>query len=218
MNTRPVWIIGGLPPNFNIFGSMKGVSSLKILETRKLTDLPHLNLFRARYEDRHGNSKGWIFASRQDPPRLVSGKWDLPDAVVIVPYHLTHRKLVIIEEFRVPLGTYQYGFPAGLVDAGETIEATCRRELLEETGLALRRIVRQSPPVLSSSGITDESISMVFVECDGTPSNKANEGSEDIQAVFVGQQQARTICAETDRRMDVKTWIVLSAYAQFGAI
>jgi len=191
---------------------------LNILKTRKLTNLPHLNLFRTRYEDRRGEPKGWIFASRQDPPRLVSGKWDLPDAVVIVPYHLTQRKLVIIEEFRVALGGYQYGFPAGLVDAGETIEATCRRELLEETGLTLRRILRQSPPVLSSSGITDESVSMVFVECEGTPSNKANEGSEDIQTLFVGQQRARGICLETNRRMDVKTWIVLSSFAQFGVI
>jgi len=218
MDTRSSQVIGGRPPNFNRTGRMKGAAPLNILETRKLTDLPHLNLFRARYEDRRGDSKGWIFASRQDPPRLVSGKWSLPDAVVIVPYHLTHRKLVIIEEFRVPLGGYQYGFPAGLVDDGETIEATCRRELREETGLALCRVLRQSPPVLSSSGITDESVSMVFVECDGTPSNKANESSEDIQTVLVGQQKARTICTETDRRMDVKTWIVLSAYAQFGAI
>lgn len=197
---------------------MEGARRLNILETRKLTDLPHLNLFRAHYEDRHGDPKAWIFASRQDPPRLVSEEWDIPDAVVIVPYHLDRRQLVIIEEFRVAIGGYQYGFPAGLVDAGETIEATCRRELLEETGLGLRRILRQSPPVLSSSGITDETVAMVFVECDGTPSNQANEGSEDIRTLFIDRQQARAICARADRRMDVKTWIVLSVYVQFGVI
>jgi len=191
---------------------------LNILDTRKLTDLPHLNLFRAQYEDRHGDPKAWIFVSRQDPPRLISAEWNIPDAVVIVPYHVAQHKLVIIEEFRVAIGGYQYGFPAGLVDPGETIEATCRRELLEETGLSLRCILRQSPPVLSSSGITDESIAMVFVECDGTPSNHANEGSEDIRTMFVERQQAQAICAGTDRRMDVKTWIVLSIYAQFGVI
>jgi ADP-ribose pyrophosphatase len=188
------------------------------METRKLTELPHLNLFRVHYEDRRGDSKAWIFASRQDPPRLVSEEWDTPDAVVIVPYHAARQKLVIIEEFRVAIGGYQYGFPAGLVDDGETIETTCRRELAEETGLTLGRILRQSPPVLSSSGITDESVAMVFVDCDGTPSNKGNEGSEDIRTLFVGRQQAQAICAAADRRMDVKTWIVLSAYAQFGVV
>ena len=158
------------------------------------------------------------YASRQDPPRLVSGAWDVPDAVVIVPFHRDRRQLVIIEEFRVALGGYQYGFPAGLVDAGATIAATCRRELYEETGLNLCRILRQSPPVLSSSGITDETVAMVFVECDGTPSDEANESSEDIRSVFVGRQEAQTICLDTERRMDVKTWIVLSSYAQFGVI
>ena len=181
----------------------KGVQRLNVLRTRKLTELPHLNLYRAHYEDRHGAPKTWIFASRQDPPRLVSGAWEVPDAVVIVPFHRDRRQLVIIEEFRVALGGYQYGFPAGLV---------------EETGLILCRILRQSPPVRSSSVITDETVAMVFVECDGTPSDEANESSEDIRAVFVGRRSAQAICMDTERRMDVKTWIVLSSYAQFGVI
>ena len=123
-----------------------------------------------------------------------------------------------IEEFRVTLGGYQYGFPAGLVDAGETVAATCNRELQEETGLSLQRVLRQSPPVYSSSGMTDEAVSMVFVECDGRPSNAANESSEDITTVFVDPPEAEILCSATDHRMDVKTWIVLSAFARFGTI
>jgi ADP-ribose diphosphatase len=191
---------------------------VNILRTRKLTDLPHLNLYRTHYEDRNGDPRAWVFASRQDPPRLMSGQWDIPDAVVIVPYHISRHKLVIIEEFRVVLGGYQYGFPAGLMDAGETVVETCGRELFEETGLSVHRILRQSPPVYSSSGITDESVSMVFVECDGTPSNAANESSEDIRTLFVGKEEAQALCAATDRRMDVKTWVVLSTFAQSGML
>ena len=191
---------------------------MNILRTHKLTDLPHLNLYRTHYEDRNGDPKAWVFASRQDPPRLMSGQWETPDAVVIVPYHVSRHKLVIIEEFRVVLGGYQYGFPAGLMDAGETVVETCRRELFEETGLSVHRILRQSPPVYSSSGITDEAVSMVFVECDGTPSNAANESSEDIRTLFVGKDEAQALCADTDRRMDVKTWVVLSTFAQSGTL
>lgn len=191
---------------------------MNILRTHKLTDLPHLNLYRTHYEDRNGDPKAWVFASRQDPPRLMSGQWETPDAVVIVPYHVSRHQLVIIEEFRVVLGGYQYGFPAGLMDAGETVVETCRRELFEETGLSVQRILRQSPPVYSSSGITDEAVSMVFVECDGTPSNAANESSEDIRTLFVGKDEAHALCADTDRRMDVKTWVVLSTFAQSGTL
>ena len=197
---------------------MEGWLPVNILRTHKLTDLPHLNLYRTHYEDRNGDPKAWVFTSRQDPPRLVSGQWDGPDAVVIVPYHVSCQKLVVIEEFRVVLGGYQYGFPAGLMDPGETIAATCGRELLEETGLSVSRILRQSPPVYSSSGITDEAVSMVFVECDGTPSNAANESSEDIRTLFVGPAEAQALCAATDRRMDVKTWVVLWCFAQSGTL
>ena len=191
---------------------------MHILNTRKLTDLPFLNLYGIRYEDRRGTAKDWVFASRQDPPRIESGQWQTPDAVIVVPYHVDRRKLVIIEEFRVVLGGYQYGFPAGLVDAGETVAATCDRELREETGLALRRILRQSPPVYSSSGMTDEAVTMVFVECDGTPSNAANESSEDIRAVLVDPAEAEKLCTAAEHLMDVKTWIVLSTFARFGSI
>ena len=191
---------------------------MNILGTQKLTDYPHLNLFRTRYEDRHGEARTCIFASRRDPSRLMSNQWEKPDAVVIVPFHTSREMMVIIKEYRVVLGDYQYGFPAGLMDPGESVADTCRRELFEETGLTLGRVRRQSPPVYSSSGITDESVSMVYVECDGTPSRAANESSEDIQTVFVGPQEAAALCANHDLRMDVKTWVVLSAFAQSGRI
>lgn len=191
---------------------------MNILQTEKVTNVPHLNLYRTHYEDRNGDPKSWVFASRQDPPRLMSDQWETPDAVVIVPYHVSRQQLVIIEEFRVVLGGYQYGFPAGLMDSGENIVETCGRELFEETGLTVRRVLRQSPPVYSSSGMTDEAVAMVFVECDGTPSNAANESSEDIRTVFVGPADAQALCAGTDGRMDVKTWLVLSSFAQSGRI
>lgn len=191
---------------------------MHILDTRKLTDRPFLNLYGIHYEDRRGKAKDWIFASRQDPPRIESGQWENPDAVVIVAYHVDRRKLVIIEEFRVVLGGYQYGFPAGLVDDGETVAATCGRELKEETGLTLQRILRRSPPVYSSPGMTDEAVTMVFVECDGTPSSAANESSEDIRTVLVDPVEAETLCTAAEQRMDVKTWLVLSMFARFGRI
>lgn len=213
-------VIGITPRYLKIFllSEMGGETLLRIFETQKLTDLPYLNLYSTHYEDQRGNPKDWVFVSRQEPPRIEAGQWDIPDAVVIVPYHVRHRKLVVIEEFRVALGGYQYGFPAGLVDDGETVAATCERELREETGLALQGILRQSPPVYSSSGLSDEAVSMVFVECDGTPSNHANESSEDIRTLFVDPTQAGRLCMASDHRMDVKAWIVLSSFARFGAL
>ncbi|MBW2564331.1 MAG: NUDIX hydrolase, partial [Deltaproteobacteria bacterium] len=167
---------------------------MKIQNVEKITNCRHLNLYKISYINQNGIEKLWHIASRSDKPKCLTGKFDMPDAVVIVPFHKKKDKLVIIKEFRVPLGDYQYGFPAGLVDEGETVQQTCIRELKEETGLNLTHIKKISPPVYSSSGMTDESVSMVYAECDGTPSNKGNEASEDITTIFVSPSKASELC------------------------
>ena len=187
---------------------------MKIKNVEKITDCRHLNLYEISYRNQNGIEKSWHIASRADKPKCVTGQFDMPDAVVIVPFHNENDKLVIIKEFRVPLGGYQYGFPAGLVDEGETIEQTCLRELKEETGLNVTYIKKISPPVYSSSGMTDESVSMVYVECDGTPSNKGNEDSEDITTIFVSPPEASELCEDSKIKLDVKTWLVLFSFAE----
>lgn len=44
-------------------------------------------------------------------------------------------RIPVVRQYRPAIGTYTLELPAGLVDAGEDPEATCRRELREETGL-----------------------------------------------------------------------------------
>ncbi len=191
---------------------------MKIQNVEKITDCRHLNLYEISYINKNDIEKSWHIASRSDKPKCLTGKFDMPDAVVIVPFHKKKDKLVIIKEYRVPLGDYQYGFPAGLVDEGETIEQTCLRELKEETGLNVTRIHKISPPVYSSSGMTDESVSMVYVECDGTPSNKGNEDSEDITTIFISPPEASELCNDSKIKLDVKTWLVLNSFAESGRI
>ena len=191
---------------------------MKIQNVEKITDCRYLNLYEISYINQNGIKKLWQIASRADKPKCETGQFDMPDAVVIVPFHKKKDKLVIIKEFRVPLGDYQYGFPAGLVDEGETIQQTCIRELKEETGLNVTRIKKISPPVYSSSGMTDESVSMVYVECDGTPSNEGNEGSEDITTIFISPSKASELCKDSKIKLDVKTWLVLSSFAENGRI
>ncbi len=191
---------------------------MKIEFVKKITDYLHLNMFEITYSDTKGREKIWSFASRNDPPKCVSGHFETPDAVVIVPYHTDKKQLVIIKEFRVPLGDYQYGFPAGLVDAGETIDTSVIRELKEETGLVMTQINRLSPPIYSSSGMTDESIVMAYVDCSGEVSNEGNTSSEDIETIFVSPDEARELCCNSQIKCDVKTWLVLSIYGETGRV
>ncbi len=189
---------------------------MQIHDIRKLTDMRHLNLFTIQYQDKTGTDKTWTYASRSGPADVRETVPDRPDAVVVVPYHVKARKLVIIREFRVILGGYQYGFPAGLLDPGETVVQAGKRELFEETGLGLTRVVTQSPAVYSSSGMTDESVSLVYAECEGTPSSAHTEDSEDIQTLLVSRREAGRLLESPDIRFDVKTWIVLRQFADHG--
>jgi ADP-ribose pyrophosphatase len=183
---------------------------MKICKKTTITDHGHLNLVSVDYQDRNGTAKKWIYATRGNSKR--------PDAVVVVPFHSARKKLVLIREFRVPLEGFQYGFPAGLVDPGEDVETAGKRELFEETGLRATRVLGQSPPVYSSSGMTDENISLVFVECDGLPSNDHNEASEEIEVLMLSVEEADSLLSRADCMFDVKTWIVLERFASTGCV
>jgi ADP-ribose pyrophosphatase len=191
---------------------------MKIKISQKLTDLKWLNMFNIEYIDNDGKNRIWQVASRKKKPKCLTGDYSRPDAVVIVPYHSSQKKIVITKEYRVPLADYEYGFPAGLVDAGETVHQAARRELAEETGLELTRILKESPQIYSSAGMTDESVTMVYVECEGEPSKAQNEGTEDIEVLFVSPGEASRLCARDSCKFDAKAWLVLSNYAASGHI
>lgn len=191
---------------------------MKINKVKKITDCKYLNLFSISYNDRINSEKEWIFASRSKKLNPLENKVTTPDAVVIIPLYAPGDKLVIIKEFRVALAGYQYGFPAGLVDRGETIEQAGKRELFEETGLTLTKVLKKSPAIFSSSGMTDESVSLLFVECEGRPTKLFNEPSEDIETLMLSKEQAAEILCGNKIKFDVKSWIVLNAFATYGGI
>lgn len=192
---------------------------MKLSDSLSLFNDRHLSVYQLRYTNREGRQASWILASRENAgPKCMTGRLDSADAVVIVPYHRERRQLVIIREFRVALGGFQYGFPAGLVDPGETVRQAVERELAEETGLTVLTHLRQSPVVFTSSGITDESVVMAYVECGGTPSDAVNSPSEVIETHFVNPGDADRLCRDDRILMDVKTWLVLTGFALNGCI
>ncbi|MGD8961074.1 MAG: NUDIX hydrolase [Desulfobacterales bacterium] len=187
---------------------------VKIKGSSKLAAGRWLNLFDVNYTARTGEKKSWQVVTRQKEPKCVSGDYRRPDAVVIVPFHAEENKMVILREYRVPLNDYEYGFPAGLVDPGESVEQATRRELTEETGLTVRRFIKISPPIYSSAGMTDESVSMVYVDCEGAPSNRKNTASELIEILLVSPAEAQDLLKDTTLKFDAKAWLVISRFAE----
>ena len=191
---------------------------MDIKKSHKLTRQKWLNLFDIEFRDKNGRNKSWQMASRQNEPKCMTGNFSIPDAVVIAPFHVDRKKIVLTREYRVPLGGFEYGFPAGLVDDGESIAEAARRELKEETGLEVTRILKSSQPVYSSAGMTDESVAMVFVECTGRPSNEANTDSEEIEIMLASQAEVAVLIEDPEIKFDAKAWLVLSRFAESGRL
>lgn len=190
-----------------------------LLETlRRVANLTWLKLFEVEYEHPAGARGKWQFASRKAEP-VLDGSPLVPEAVFIVPLLKTPlgNRLVMTREFRVPLGDYECSFPAGLCDAGESIATTARRELAEETGLALTRIRELSPPVVSTAGMSDESAVIAFVECEGVPHTANAEHSEDIQILIVDFEQMRAL-PQTGAKFSAKAWLVLLMFEAVGRL
>ena len=189
---------------------------MKIIDSTVVTKVEFVTLFSVSYLDRKGGLKRWHMVSRGEQPKCITGENQRPDAAIIVPYHRREDKLVVIREFRVPVGGYQYGFPAGLLDPGEDIAVAAGRELKEETGLDLVRIYRHSPAIFSSAGITDEAISMVFAEVDGSPSISRNQDSEDIEIFLMGREEVKGLLRRSDIVFGARAWMAMDAYARMG--
>jgi ADP-ribose pyrophosphatase len=187
---------------------------IEIKESKKLTDEKWLNLFNVEYVAKTGDVKSWQLVTRQKEPKCVTGRYERPDAVVIVPFHRVKGKMVITREYRVPLNDYEYGFPAGLIDADESVEQATRRELREETGLTVSRFIKMSPPIYSSAGMTDESVVMVYVECEGKPTNSANTEFELIEVLLITPAEAFRMSSDPTLKFDAKAWFEISQFAE----
>jgi ADP-ribose pyrophosphatase len=66
--------------------------------------------------------------------------FEIHDAVAVVPV-LADGSIVMLWQFRHPLGRTHWEVPAGRVDEGESAADAARRELLEETGYRARELV-----------------------------------------------------------------------------
>ena len=102
------------------------------------------------------------------------------------------------------------------MDEGETIEEAVRRELFEETGLGLVRIIRQSPTIFSSAGVTDEAVKIVFVEADGKLSHLNHQGSEDIACFLFDRENLKSLLEENKDYFGARSWPILDNFARHG--
>lgn len=131
---------------------------MKIVNLEKLTNSQFLNMFKLTYEEK-GKNYNYYFVSRRDGKNLSINNPNFVhiDAVEILPYFVENKKIkvVLIKEFRYPLNRYIYSIPAGLVEDGENLIISAKRELFEEIGAKVKSIEKIASGFVSA-GLTDE--------------------------------------------------------------
>jgi len=113
-----------------------------------------------------------------------SGTWEYAERVASIAAAVIvaidgEGQLLLVEQYRVPLGRPCLELPAGLVgdeSAGESVADAARRELEEETGY-LAAVVEERGDYFSSPGMTSESFTRVLA----TGLTRTGDGGGDAQ-------------------------------------
>lgn len=163
------------------------------LESVETVSTGWINKYHLHYTLPDGRPYTYEGVSRKGPARYEAALKTLrstgapdPDAVCIVPL-LPDGSVLLEREFRYPLNSWCVSLPAGLIDAGESLEEAVTRELSEETGYRLRDdiapAVRPLPqPGFSSTGLTEENVQVVFAQVE--PAGPARPDSAELIEPF----------------------------------
>lgn len=163
------------------------------LESVETVSTGWINKYHLHYTLPDGRPYTYEGVSRKGPARYEAALKTLrstgapdPDAVCIVPL-LPDGSVLLEREFRYPLNSWCVSLPAGLIDAGESLEEAVARELSEETGYRLRDdiapAVRPLPqPGFSSTGLTEENVQVVFAQVE--PAGEAQPDSAELIEPF----------------------------------
>lgn len=191
---------------------------MKNLETSVVAKTPFLHFVETEYEDQRGDIKKWAYVQRPN------GRKAVVIATIVESFNQTLlgtqriKRLAVIKEYRVPLNGYEYGFPAGLIDDGESPEDAITRELEEETGLKIKNILNVSPPVVSSAGISDEAVYLGYAIAEGEPNKDKLEASEDIETYLMTQSEVNDLLKRKDVTFGKSAYAIMRNFAKFGEI
>ena len=180
---------------------MRCMAMDRIKGIKKLTDNRFLNLYELDATFRDGSSAPYYVASRRknaESLKAVTHDSHADGVILYGVYGENKDQVVLVRQYRYPLGGYVYEFPAGLVEPGEDMFQAGIREMYEETGLEFVPVEGGacSRPFFTTIGMTDESCGTVYGYCSGTPNNFHQEASEDIQVILADREECKRILRE----------------------
>lgn len=141
--------------------------------------------------------EGKVVNLRRDSVCLPDGRQatrevvEHPGAVAIVPV-LPDGRILMVRQFRHPVGKILLEIPAGKLSAGENPDECAQRELEEETGYRAGRLERKAS-IYTGPGFTDEVIHIYIA--DDLVATAANPDEDEFLLIqsYTGDQIRRMV-------------------------
>ena len=160
---------------------------------KKINDGRFISRYDVTYTTEDNKTKVYEMISRnKDITSIGELRNEAPDGVVIVVTDESGERILINKEYRMAVGDYVYNFPAGLIDAGETVQVAAARELKEETGLDLISIEDTLYDSYSAIGFSNETNQVVIGKASGTFA-KSTSTVEEISAAWHTKAEVREL-------------------------
>uniref|UniRef100_A0A8C9CMR0 ADP-sugar pyrophosphatase n=1 Tax=Phocoena sinus TaxID=42100 RepID=A0A8C9CMR0_PHOSS len=134
-----------------------------IISEELISEGKWVKLERTTYRDPTGKTRTWETVKR------TTRKGQSADGVAVIPVlqrTLHYECIILVKQFRPPMGGYCLEFPAGLIDDDESPEAAALRELEEETGYK-GDVAECSPAVCMDPGLSNCTTHIVTVTING---------------------------------------------------
>ncbi|XP_034019486.1 ADP-sugar pyrophosphatase [Thalassophryne amazonica] len=143
----------------------------RIVEEETMASGKWVKLEKTTYVDSAGNTRIWETVKRMT--RQSHTQTDGVGIIALLKRTLHKDCVVMVKQFRPPLGCYALEFPAGLMDEGETAEAAALRELKEETGYK-GEVVGVTPVTCLDPGLSNCTTQIVMVNINGDEMENIN--------------------------------------------
>lgn len=149
----------------------------KINETTTLAKGKFLELQKISFTNDDGKELQWEACQRVNKVNAVSVFAIRPKA----------KTIVLVRQFRAPVGKYCIECPAGLIEDGETAMESAGRELLEETGYTIGKVLDCGVAAENSAGMTGELTTPIvaFIDESVPRKNQRMDGTEHIEILEV---------------------------------
>ncbi|XP_057180418.1 ADP-sugar pyrophosphatase [Triplophysa rosa] len=144
--------------------SPKKTTEPHVVKEEVLASGKWVKLEKTTYVDPSGSTRIWETAKRTT--RVAGTAADGVGIIALLKRTLHKDCVVMVKQFRPPMGCYTLEFPAGLIDENESAEAAALRELKEETGYK-GEVVGITPVTCLDPGLSNCTTQIVIVHING---------------------------------------------------